>query len=238
MTTDSDRRTETWKPVPGFSAYEASDCSVWRVEDGRVVTVSGGIRSVDRTVAGRRLEGVLLTGRLNNSRGGGYVMVNMTDDTGAKRTMLAHRMILLAHVGECPEGLETLHDPARGRLWCRVPEDIRYGTRRENIDDWKKNNGAQPKPPKHCVRCSAEFTGNGRRCHGCVTAIGQEAAALLRSGIPLGAAAEQLEYPSLEGLHTLAVKYGGYGTVPPETPGWARRVMTTVRRLFPGGDAQ
>jgi hypothetical protein len=236
MTNESDRRTETWKPPRDFSGYEASDNSVWRVEEGRVVTASGGIRSVDRTVSGRRLKGVLLTGvRLNSS---GYVIVNVTDDAGVKRTMLAHKLILSAHVGECPPGQETLHDPARGPLWCRVPEDMHYGTRRENVDDWKKNNGATAKPPKHCAVCGEEFTGNGRRCHACVVAIGQEAAALLRSGVTLGAAAEQLGYPSLEGLHTLAVKYGGYGTVPPEPPGWARRVMTTVRRLFPGGDAR
>jgi hypothetical protein len=205
---------------------------VWAVEEGRVVTVSGGIRSVDRTVAGRRLKGVLLTGRLNNS---GYVIFNVTDDAGVKRTVLGHKLILSAHVGECPEGQETLHDPAKGPLWCRVPEDMHYGTRRENVDDWKKNNGAKPKPAKLCVRCGEAFTGNGRRCHGCVTAIGQEAAVLLRSGVTLGNAAEQLEYPSPEGLHTLAVKYGGYGV---ETLRWTRRVMTTVRRLFPGGDAK
>jgi hypothetical protein len=68
-----------------------------------------------------------------------------------------------------------------------------------------------------------------------VVAIGQEAAALLRSGVTLGAAAEQLGYPSAEGLHTLAVKYGGYGI---ETPRWTRRVMTTIRHLFAGGDAK
>lgn len=235
MTTDSDQRAETWKPPRDFSSYEASDNTVWRAEEGRVVTVSGGIRSVDRTVAGRRLKGTLLTPRLNSS---GYVIFNVTDDAGVKRTMLAHKLILSAHVGEPEPGQETLHDPAKGPLWCRVPEDMRYGTRRENVDDWKKNNGAQPKPPKHCVRCEEEFRGNGRRCHACVVAIGQEGAALLRSGVTLGAAAEQLEYPSAEGLHTLAVKYGGYGAEPPATPSWTRRVMTTVRRLFPGGDAK
>lgn len=232
MTTDSDQRTETWAPVPGFSGYEASDNSVWQLEEGRVVQVSGGIRSVDRTVAGRHLKGAMLTGRLNSS---GYVIVNVTDDAGVKRTMLAHKLILSAHVGEPGEGQETLHDPAKGPLWCRVPEDMRYGTRAENMADWKQNNAARPKPPKHCVRCGEAFRGNGRRCHACVVAIGQQAAGLLRSGVTLGAAAEQLEYPSAEGLHTLAVKYGGYGTA---TPSWTRRVMTTIRHLFAGGDAK
>jgi hypothetical protein len=233
MTTDSDQRAETWKPPRDFSSYEASDNSVWRLEDGRVVTVSGGIRSVDRVTGGRRLKGTLLTPRLNNS---GYVIVNVTDDAGVKRAgVLAHKLILSAHVGEPEPGQETLHNPALGPLWCRVPEDMRYGTRAENVADWKQNNGARPRPPKRCVRCGDAFTGNGRRCHVCVVAIGLEAAGLLRSGVPLGAAAEQLGYPSAEGLHTLAVKYGGYGT---PTPSWTRRVMTTVRRLFPGGDAK
>jgi hypothetical protein len=232
MTTDSDRRTETWKPPQDFSSYEASDNTVWQLDGDRLVQVSGGIRSVDRTVAGRSLKGTLLTGRLNSS---GYVLVNMTDDQGVKRTMLAHKVILLAHCGEPEDGQESLHDPKRGPLWCRIPEDLRYGSRAENIADWKASNPARPKPQKHCVRCGEPFTGNGRRCHACVVAIGQEAAALLRSGVTLSAAAEQLEYPSPEGLHTLAVKYGGYGV---ETLRWTRRVMTTVRRLFPGGDAK
>lgn len=235
--TASDIRTEeAWKPIPGFSGYEASDNSVWRRDGDGVVQVSGGIRSVDRMIGGRQLKGVLLKGRLNNShRGGGYVIVNMTDDTGTKRTMLAHLMILLAHRGAPGEGQETLHDPKRGRLWCRVPEDMRYGTRLENLEDWKLNNGAKPKPPKSCARCGGPFTGNGRRCHPCVVSIGQEAARLLQGGVTLGAAAEQLEYPSVDGLHTLAVKYGGYGI---ERSHWSQRVIATVRHLLPGGNAK
>lgn len=225
--TVSDQRTEKWKPVPGFSGYEASDNSVWQLDVDRPVQVTGGIRSIDRVSGGRHRRGVLLAGRLNSS---GYVLINMTDDAGNKRTMLAHLVILLAHVGERPRGQETLHDPARGPLWCRVPEDMHYGTRAENVDDWKKNNGAAPKPQKLCVRCSCAFTGNGKRCHNCVVTIGEEAAALLRSGETLAKAAELLEYPSVDGLHTLAVKYGGYGVEPPSR---SQRVKTTLRHIIP-----
>lgn len=233
--TRSDQRVEKWKLVPGFSSYEASDYSVWQIGEEplippappRLIQVSGGIRSIDRVAGARRYKGTLLAGRLNSS---GYTLINMTDDEGNKRTMLAHKVILLAHCGEPEPGQESLHNPERGPLWCRVPEDLRWGTRAENIADWKTNNGAAPKPQKLCVRCSCAFTGNGKRCHNCVVTIGEEATALLRSGETLARAAELLEYPSVDGLHTLAVKYGGYGVEPPS---WSQKVKTTLRHIIP-----
>ena len=60
------------------------------------------------------------------------------------------------------------------------------------------------------MRCGARITQGGRRCHECVVEIGQAAAKLLGAGVTLADVCKHLDYPSAEGLHLLAVKYGGY----------------------------
>jgi hypothetical protein len=230
---------ETWKSPAGFSAYEASDDSVWTLgEDGKPAQVSGGIRSVDRTVRGRFYRGTLLKAKLV-ANSGGYAAVNVTDDQGVKRTLLVHRFILLAHVGPCPEGMETRHlvnDPLDCR-WApgETAEEvmasggnIMNGWPSEQSGDQFRNGSrrrAEPKPERRCVCCDAvmDARANGRRCHPCVVSIGKRAADLLWSGMDLAKACEELDYPSETGLHTLAKKYGGYGR-----PGWAWRLR---RRL-------
>ena len=156
---------ETWKSPAGFSAYEASDDSMWVLgEDGKPVQVTGGIRSVDRTVKGRFYRGTLLKVQIV-ANSGGYAAVNVTDDQGVKRTMLVHRFILLAHVGECPPGMETRHlrnDPLDCR-WApgETAEDvlaaggnITYGWPSDQPEDQFRNGSrrrAEPKPDRRCV---------------------------------------------------------------------------------------
>jgi hypothetical protein len=231
---------ETWKSPAGFSGYEASDDSVWALgDDGKPVQVTGGIRSLDRISGGRQCKGTLLKARLL-ANSGGYAAVNVTDDEGARHTVLVHRFILLAHAGECPPGMETRHlknDP----LDCRwapgetaeeaiaAGGNIIYGSRLDNARDQFRNGRkhAEPKPDRFCVRCSSLLTTNGNRCHPCVVIIGQQAAELFWSGVPLDKACDRLEYPSAVGLHTLAVKYGGYGRL-----SRARRVGRKIGRMF------
>ena len=112
-----------------------------------------------------------------------------------------------------------------------------WGTKVENAaDKWRNGNRAGPAAPKACVRCGGPFMGNGRRCHECVVWIGVTAGRMLAAGTTLTSACEQLEYPSAEGLHTLAVKYGSYGLKPPPRPGWLRRVTAALRDLLDAGD--
>lgn len=218
-------RPEKWKPVPGCSAYEASDYSVWqRGEDGKLTQVTGGIRSVDRVSGTRRLKGQPIRARiLANS--GGYAAVDLTDDTGTRRTMLVHRVILAAHDKPCPPGMETLHSE-RGPLWNRYPEDIRWGLPPDNeaeraaalaakgrAANGRPMRGPKP-PPAPCIRCGGPVATGGRRCHECVVAIGKEAADLMRAGTRLEDANEQLGYANAVYLHALAVKYGGWGCCP------------------------
>lgn len=209
----------TWKPIPGFSSYQASD--------------RGRIRSVPRQVGNRQLAGVVLKTRPNNS---GYLLVNLTDDSGTRQTRTVHTLVLETFAGPCPDGMESLHenDVPTDNRW---PENLRWGTRPENMADRMRNSPAAPKPVKHCVRCGTEFGTSGKRCHPCVVEIGEQGAVLLASGVPLDKAAEQLDYPSLTGLHTLARKYGGYGQSPTPPPPRSRGVMASVRRWFGQGDA-
>jgi len=233
--------TETWKSPAGFSAYEASDNSVWKLAGDKPVQCSGGIRSVDRTVRGRFYRGTLLKVRII-ANSGGYAAVNVTDDQGVKRTMLVHRFILLAHAGEYAPGMETRHlvnDPLDCR-WApgETAEEVMAnggnimpGPPSEQAEDQFRNGSrrrAEPRPERRCVRCGSALTTNGQRCHPCVVSIGEQAAVLLRADPRLDKACEQLDYPSAVGLHTLAARYGGYGR-----PGWMqclRRKLTRRNR--------
>ena len=223
--TDSDTQTETWKPIPGYPNYEVSDC--------------GRVRSIPREEHGRTYRGVVLSTRESNS---GYVLVNLRDAEGERQTRTVHTLMLTAFVGPCPPGQESRHlnDISTDNRW---PENLVWGTKKENAAD-KFANGrprAAPKPPKVCPRCQAEHHDPGRRCHACVTEIGEQAARLLVAGVPLDQAADRLDYPSHSGLLVLAQKYGALRLVlaapePPPSP----RVRATLRHLlgFGRGDAQ
>jgi hypothetical protein len=244
--------TERWESMArlGFTSYEASTMTVWRRDGDGIVLVSGGIRSVDRKVGDRWLTGRVLTGRLSNR---GYVLLNLTDDNGRKVTRTPHTLILGTFEGLPEPGQEARHlndDP----LDCRwAPGETReermgnggnlmYGTPPENAADKVANGNrspARPREAKRCVRCNGPFMGNGRRCHACVVWIGETAAQMLSAGTTLAGACEQLEYPSPEGLHTLAVKYGGYGLrAAPRPDSWLRRVIATLRDWLELGDGQ
>jgi hypothetical protein len=209
----SSTRTETWKPIPGFSSYEASDM--------------GHIRSVDRVTGGRQLRGVVLKPRKSNR---GYLLVNLTGDGGVKQTRTVHSLVLAAFVGPCPPGQETLHfnDNPEDNRW---PGNLGYGTHPENVIQ-------RPKPVKRCVRCQGDFEGNGRRCHDCVVVVGQEAARRLAAGGDLDQVATALDYPSVTGVWRLAVKYGDarvvVGEAGPPPRSWLHRVMATFRAQNPG----
>ena len=241
MTTTSDISSRwedpLWGPLSkyGFSAYEASDY--------------GEVRSIDRVAPdGRRLRGRVLKPRIPSN---GYPTVNLTDDTGVVRTRTVHSLVMLAHVGECPDGQQVRHldDNPLNNRWApgATDDEVRanggnlvYGTPPENAEDKFRNGAprAAPKPERRCVRCDAVLETNGRRCHACVVQIGVLAADMLRDGVPLKLACQELDYPSEDGLHTLAVTHGGYGQQPDP---WLRSVtrrLATLRTRFWGRDAQ
>jgi hypothetical protein len=222
-----------WEPVPGFSSYEAS--------------TRGQVRSVDRTLPdGRRRKGQPIATRVSNK---GYVLLNMTDNHGVKQTRTLHTIVLAAFAGECPPGMEARHydDNPLHNTWAPGTEEesvaaggnLFYGSKRQQYDDKIRNGRPVPVPPPRprarCILCGEPVDKGGRRCHACVVSIGEQAAALLSAGTTLADACRQLDYPSAEGLHTLAVKYGGYAQPPAPRPGWLHRVTATLRDRFRQG---
>lgn len=215
--TDSNGRAETWKAIPGYPFYEASDC--------------GRFRSVDREQHGRAYRGTVLSTRVSNK---GYVLVDLRDAEGRKQTRSAHTVVLETFVGPRPHGQEACHGndiPTDNRL-----ENLRWDDPPENVEDTFRNGRqrAAPKPERHCARCGVVLPEGrgGKRCHACVEEIGAQAADLLRCGVDLEEVGKRLEYPHLSGLHKLARTYGGYG-LPPRQPSPAvterRGALATLR---------
>lgn len=208
--TVSDQRAETWKPIPGFSKYEASDL--------------GRIRSA--------ATGKMLATRVSNS---GYLLVKPYDDDGKQQTRTVHTLILLTFVGPPSPGMETLHGKG-GPLDNRWPENIRYGTKKQNADDITAAGTRKTPATYPCVnheRCGGMTVNPGRRCLPCVMEVGGEAAAMLNAGTPLDAVAQRLGYQNVEWVYRLAVKHGGYSEpithARSQRQPWRRRVMATIR---------
>jgi hypothetical protein len=206
--TVSDVPVETWAPVPGASGYVVSDQAHHAY----------GVRSFKLDPSGRDLTAK----KTGTSR---YWQQKITYDDGKQRTVPVHTLVLLAHTGPCPPGMEACHyddDPDNNRL-----PNLRWDFPPGNMGDRMRNNPAAPKPVRVCVMCGKEIaTGrSGRRCEPCRKALGREAADRLRQGERLSKVAEALDYPSLDGVHELARKYGGYGQ---PRPGLLRRIKNRL----------
>ena len=139
---------EQWKPVPGYEGvYDVSD--------------HGRVRSLDRTI-------IYADGRKTRTRGkelkphvmkSGHSTV-MLQHAGRTQRFLVHRLVLLAFVGPCPDGMEACH-------WNDMPSDnrlknLRWAPRSENNHD-RVRNGIHPMAAKtHCKR-GHEFTPDNTR---------------------------------------------------------------------------
>lgn len=116
---------EIWKDIPGYeNKYQASNM-------GRIRSLNHKVRGIChfmgeefyRNVKGR----ILKPGRFSK-----YGHVSVVLGHGAIGSPV-HQLVMKTFVGEPPEGMEVLHnngDPADNRL-----ENLRYGTRTENILD-------------------------------------------------------------------------------------------------------
>lgn len=101
---------ETWKKVPGFSDYEASE--------------SGCLRKGGRRIAA-------------NVGSHGYLMVNMKGDDGKRGAHLLHVVIATAFHGPRPENLDCCHND--GDPYNVAKYNLRWDTRKNNIADQKKH---------------------------------------------------------------------------------------------------
>lgn len=115
---------ETWKPIPGYETYEASD--------------QGRIRSTDRLITDelgreRNLKGqVIKPWKINK----GHLTVAISNKQGQKR-FLVHRLVMAAFNGSIDDPRSVLH-------WNDNPEDnrlsnLRYGNQSENMTDSVRN---------------------------------------------------------------------------------------------------
>jgi hypothetical protein len=111
---------ELWRPIPGYEQfYQVSNL-------GRVKSLSRGARTGYgryRTVKER----ILIP-----SSWGGYPRVTLSENN-RPRVYLVHRLVLLAFVGPCPEGMEARHlngDSKDNRL-----DNLAWGTLDENQAD-------------------------------------------------------------------------------------------------------
>lgn len=109
--------SEEWRAVPGYEgAYEVSDL--------------GRVRSVDRRdELGRTRRGVVLKPSV---RADGHAQVALSRE-GRVRAAKVHVLVAAAFLGARPSGLDIRHVNGDG-LDNRL-ENIRYGTRRDNLLD-------------------------------------------------------------------------------------------------------
>lgn len=116
-----------YRDVPGFPGYRAgSDGTIWSrwrsCIKGRILTDNW--RLMKQSV------------KKNRSIGRAYHYLNLTAD-GKATTFRVHRLILLAFVGPCPEGLEARH--LDGIAANNHLTNLAWGTVAENTEDRKKH---------------------------------------------------------------------------------------------------
>ena len=124
---------ERWLPVAGFEGfYEVSNI--------------GNVRSLDRDVmtrAGvRRYKGrILRIAKVN-----GYPWVTLSA-TGRQASRPVHHLVMEAFAGPRPEGQDIRH-LNDNKADCRWPENLAYGTRKENFGD-RLVNGIDNRGERH-----------------------------------------------------------------------------------------
>lgn len=112
---------EQWRPIPGHPNYEVSDF--------------GRVRSLDTVIHHQPRPGRVLK-QIGRCRPGGALNC-MTVNLGRKKTRRVHRLVLLAFVGPCPEGMEGCHND--GNPANNVLTNLRWDTRYENMQDVKRH---------------------------------------------------------------------------------------------------
>lgn len=141
--------TEQWRPVPGFDGYEVSD--------------------LGRVISRRRRTPVMLAERVGSK---GYRKVALSRGPYDVTDMTLHRVVLLAFIGPCPEGLQVRHldgDPGNNRL-----DNLAYGTPSENMHDVVRHGRHHQVNKTHCpqghpyVEANVWYGDRGqRRCKTC-----------------------------------------------------------------------
>ena len=120
---------ETWEDIPGYGGnYQASSL--------------GRIKSKDRIVTKRHRSGKMISQKYAeriltpsiDEYGYGRVHIGF----GGKKFMASvHRMVLLAFVGQCPDGMEACHNNGNPR--DNSSSNLRWDTHKANGEDRKEH---------------------------------------------------------------------------------------------------
>lgn len=124
---------EIWEPIPGFPGYEVSNI-------GRVASLDRA-DSRGRIRKGRRLRSLIL-------QPSGHFNVALRTAEGERVGVGVHRLVLMAFVGPCPNGMEACHEndiPGDNRL-----ENLRWDTRSSNVADSVRNGTHHMARTTHC----------------------------------------------------------------------------------------
>lgn len=153
---------EKWKTIPGYEGrYEVSDL--------------GSVRSLDRKdTRGRRRKGRVMSLRRQPS---GHLTVSLCN--GQQRSFPVHRLVLLAFVGPCPDGMEACHEndvPDDNRL-----ANLRWDTRSANVMDSVRNGlhfmaskTSCPQGHPYTEENTYTYPTGRRACHECRRAYREE----------------------------------------------------------------
>jgi len=151
---------EEWRAIPGYEGlYEVSDC--------------GRVRSLDRTVpkTGGHGVSVRVKGReLKAYKTRDYDRMSLSKNNQLKR-IFVHRVVLLAFVGPCPDGMQVRHLDGNPNNNALV--NLAYGTPSENVYDTVRHGTHHMLNVTHCKH-GHEFTPETtmlwcgkRRCRPC-----------------------------------------------------------------------
>lgn len=122
--------SEIWKDIPGHEGYQASSLGrVRSVDRVKVLTHWLSGKTFEKTLKGKILSPApyCKTEHLSLPLGRGTNGIPV------------HQLILMTFIGPCPKGMEVLHK--NGISTDNRLENLRYGTRTENILDVYNDNG-------------------------------------------------------------------------------------------------
>lgn len=155
--------TEQWRPVPGWEGYyEVSDLG--RVASRERRTWHSGSQwghGFWRTVGARVLK---------SSIARGYERVVLQRDR-TKQDEAVHRLVMLAFVGPCPDGMEVCHNDGDKRN--NALRNLRYDTRSANHLDRTRHGKNHNALKTHCPQGHAyspentRMDGGSRKCKAC-----------------------------------------------------------------------
>lgn len=118
---------EEWRPIPGFNDwYEVSNL--------------GNVRSWSPYMKGKPLKPT------PNAKG--YLRVGLRTADGRSRWFYVHRLVLEAHVGPCPDGMQGAHgdgNPANNKA-----SNLRWATQSENNLDAVRHGTHVDTRKTHC----------------------------------------------------------------------------------------